>query len=36
MYLKLATSTVCATRSPFDLLPQPPQPEGPDTPTTYF
>ena len=35
-YLKLATSTVCATRSPFDLLPQPPQPEGPDTPTTYF
>jgi integrase/recombinase XerD len=35
-YLKLATSTVCATRSPFDLLPQPPQPEGTDTPTTYF
>jgi integrase/recombinase XerD len=35
-YLKLATSTVCATRSPFDLLPQPPQPEGPDTPTSYF
>ena len=35
-YLKLATSTVCATRSPFDLLPQPARPEGPDTPTTYF
>jgi len=35
-YLKLATSTVCATRSPFDLLPQPPQPEGTDTPTIYF
>jgi site-specific recombinase XerD len=35
-YLKLATSTVCATRSPFDLLPQPPQPEDTDTPTTYF
>jgi len=35
-YLKLATSTVCATRSPFDLLPQPPQPEAPPTPTTYF
>ena len=35
-YLKLATSTVCATRSPFDLLPQPPQPEAPPTPATYF
>jgi integrase/recombinase XerD len=35
-YLKLATSTVCATPSPFDLLPQPPQPEAPPTPATYF
>jgi integrase/recombinase XerD len=26
-YLKLARSTVCATRSPLDLLPQPPLPE---------
>jgi hypothetical protein len=27
---------VCATRSPFDLLPQPPPPEGPATPTRQF
>jgi site-specific recombinase XerD len=33
-YLKLATSTVCATTSPFDLLPHPapipPQPPAPE------
>jgi site-specific recombinase XerD len=26
-YLKVATTTVCATTSPFDLLPRPPQPK---------
>ncbi|QQX87732.1 site-specific integrase [Cupriavidus necator] len=35
-YLKLATSTVCATASPFDLLPRPePIPPAPPAPT-YF
>jgi site-specific recombinase XerD len=35
-YLKLATSTVCATSSPFDLLPRPePIPPAPPAPT-YF
>ena len=34
-YLKVATSTVCATTSPFDLLPHPPQPTPP-SPPVYF
>ena len=35
-YLKVATSTVCATASPFDLLPHPaPIPTRPPTPE-YF
>lgn len=35
-YLELATSTVCATASPFDLLPRPePIPPAPPAPT-YF
>lgn len=35
-YLKVATSTVCATTSPFDLLPRPvPEPE-PSGPPRYF
>ena len=33
-YLKVATSTVCATTSPFDLLPRP-EPTPP-TPPAYF
>jgi site-specific recombinase XerD len=35
-YLRVATSTVCATASPFDLLPQPPAPEPPPPPAQYF
>ncbi|MBZ5723278.1 MAG: tyrosine-type recombinase/integrase [Acidobacteriia bacterium] len=35
-YLRVATTTVCATRSPFDLLPCPPPPEPPPTPPQYF
>src|SRR5450830_742268 len=35
-YLKVATSTVCATTSPFDLLPHPPQPTPPSPPTVHF
>jgi integrase/recombinase XerD len=35
-YLKLATSTVCATRSPLDLLPQPPQPDPKPTEPEHF
>jgi len=35
-YLKVATTTVCATTSPFDLLPRPePTPPSP-TPPAYF
>jgi len=34
-YLKVATTTVCATTSPFDLLPRP-EPSPPPTPPTYF
>jgi integrase/recombinase XerD len=35
-YLKVATSTVCATASPFDLLPVPPLLPEPPTPPQYF
>lgn len=35
-YLKVATSTVCATESPFDLLPQPEPPQPPSAPPTHF
>jgi integrase/recombinase XerD len=35
-YLRVATTTVCATRSPFDLLPCPAPPEPPPTPPQYF
>jgi site-specific recombinase XerD len=35
-YLRIATTTVCATPSPFDLLPQPGGPEPPPTPPQYF
>ena len=35
-YLRIATTTVCATASPFDLLPQPSGPEPPPTPPEYF
>jgi len=35
-YLRVATTTVCATRSPFDLLPCPPPPEPSPTPPQYF
>jgi integrase/recombinase XerD len=31
-YLRIATTTVCATTSPLDLLPQPAPPAGPSTP----
>lgn len=34
-YLKVATSTVCATASPFDLLPHPPQPTHPSPPVHF-
>ena len=35
-YLRIATLTVCATASPFDLLPHPSAPEPPPTPPAYF
>jgi len=35
-YLRVATSTVCATTSPFDLLPHPPQPSPPSSPPEHF
>jgi integrase/recombinase XerD len=35
-YLKVATSTVCATASPFDLLPVPPPLPEPPSPPQYF
>jgi site-specific recombinase XerD len=35
-YLKVATTTVCATQSPFDLLPRPEAPQAPPTPPAYF
>jgi integrase/recombinase XerD len=35
-YLKLATTTVCATTSPFDLLPRPEPTEAPPAPPAYF
>jgi site-specific recombinase XerD len=35
-YLKVATSTVCTTASPFDLLPVPPPPPQPSAPPQYF
>jgi site-specific recombinase XerD len=35
-YLKVATSTVCATVSPFDLLPQPESPHPQPRPPAYF
>jgi integrase/recombinase XerD len=35
-YLKVATTTVCATKSPFDLLPRPEPTPVPPTPPAYF
>jgi site-specific recombinase XerD len=35
-YLRMATSTVCSTTSPFDLLPNPPPPEPPQKPLQHF
>ena len=35
-YLKVATTTVCATTSPFDLLPRPVPTPPPPTPPAYF
>jgi site-specific recombinase XerD len=35
-YLKVATSTVCATTSPFDLLPRPEPTPPPPIPPAYF
>ena len=35
-YLKVATSTVCATASPFDLLPKVEPPAPPPTPPAHF
>jgi integrase/recombinase XerD len=35
-YLRVATTRVCATASPFDLLPQPSPPAPPPTPPQYF
>jgi integrase/recombinase XerD len=35
-YLKVATTTVCATTSPFDLLPRPEPTPEPPTPSAYF
>jgi site-specific recombinase XerD len=35
-YLRIATSTVCSTTSPLDLLPHPIPPEVPAAPPQYF
>jgi integrase/recombinase XerD len=35
-YLRIATTKVCATTSPFDLLPQPVAPESKPAPPQYF
>lgn len=35
-YLKIATSTVCATVSPFDLLPKIEPPQSPPSPAVHF
>ena len=35
-YLKVATTTVCATTSPFDLLPRPERSPPPNTSPSYF
>lgn len=35
-YLKVATTNVCATTSPFDLLPRPEPTQPPPTPPAYF
>lgn len=35
-YLKVATSTVCGTTSPFDLLPRPEPSQPPQAPSAYF
>ncbi len=35
-YLKVATSTMCATTSPFDVLPQTKRPVPPPAPPTHF
>jgi integrase/recombinase XerD len=35
-YLKVATTSVCATTSPFDLLPRPEPTQPPATPPAYF
>jgi site-specific recombinase XerD len=35
-YVKVATSTVCATASPFDLLPHPEPVQPPPSPPAYF
>jgi integrase/recombinase XerD len=35
-YLKVATTTVCATTSPFDLLPRPEPSQAPPAPPAYF
>jgi integrase/recombinase XerD len=35
-YLKVATSTVCATTSPFDVLPRPATPKSPEGPPANF
>jgi integrase/recombinase XerD len=35
-YLRLAVNKVCATRSPFDLLPHPPPPTEPTQPPEHF
>jgi site-specific recombinase XerD len=35
-YLRIATTQVCATRSPFDLLPEPSAPALPATPPQHF
>ena len=35
-YLRIATSKVCSTASPLDLLPQPAAPEPKAAPPQYF
>lgn len=35
-YLRIATSKVCSTTSPLDLLPRPTTPDGPPAPPQYF